>query len=171
MKYIYDVAIGTTRYHCLKGKQAMCEHNHSIEISSWETIEGWQVESQITELGERTRRDPVLPAALFLQTWSAGELLERARDGDREGGGQDAKPSGFILLTRYGDYAVLMTPWECASPSDIFSTMAGWWGCLLSHASLTFTARDHHPDDSDLPWNNRRRIGCATIAHTHNLHM
>lgn len=97
-----------------------------------------EVESQITGLRERARHDSSCGYfSVFVDIDARGRRVKEGR------------PSGFNLLTRYGDYAVLMTPWECIFAMHFFSTMA----CSpLSHASSLCYA--HHPN-SGLLWDNK----------------
>lgn len=83
------------------------------------------------------------------------------RRGERKGG-QNVKPSGFNLLTRHGDYAVLMTPWDCIFARHFFLRwLTGV--AVLSSFSWLLSYRSHHPNRS-LHRNNKRHVAWATIA-------
>lgn len=70
----------------------------------------------------------------------------------------------FDLLTRHGDYAVLMTPWKSHLRQTFLSTVADW-----SSLSSSLSHRSHRPH-SGLPRNNKRHIAWATIA-THVIYI
>jgi len=126
-------------------------------------MEGKGEELQITGLGERARRDPRVFGSFHDSSVFAG-IDGREKERERKGG-QDAKPSGFNLLTRHGDYAVLMTPWDCISARHFF--LRWLTGVAVLFLPMLLSYRSHHPDRSGLPRNNKRHIAWATIAHVY----